>query len=63
MKMTVFQEVGIDSKLLKPNLMILVSFSSAEYASSNNVKKYDIFISQGTENLLFPFFGTPSIIS
>ena len=42
-------------KITQPNLMILVSFSSAEGALSNNVKKYDIFSSQGTENLLFCF--------
>ena len=36
--------------------MILVSFSSAEDALSNDVKKYDIFSSQGTENPPFRFF-------
>ena len=44
-------------KITQPNLMILVSFSSAEDALSNDVKKYDIFSSQGTENLAFRFFG------
>ena len=28
--MTVFQEMGIESNTAQPNLMILVSFSSAE---------------------------------
>ena len=41
--------------------MILVSFSSAEDALSNCVKKYNTFSSQGTENLPFAFFGTPGI--
>ena len=41
--------------------MILVSFSSAEDALFNDVKKYDTFRSQGTENLPFRFFGTPGI--
>ena len=36
--------------------MILASFSSAEDALSNGVKKYDIWSSQGTENLSFHFF-------
>ena len=36
--------------------MILVSFSSVEDALSNDVNKYDIFSSQGTENPLFHFF-------
>ena len=36
--------------------MILVSFSSVEDALSNDVKKYEIFSSQGTENPLFCFF-------
>ena len=43
--------------ITQPNSMILVSFSSAEDALSNDVKKYDIFSSQGTENLLFRFLG------
>ena len=43
--------------------MILVTFSSAENALSNDVKKYNIFCSQGTENPLFRFFlGHPGII-
>ena len=42
--------------------MILVSFSSTEDALSNDVNKYDINSSQGTENLPFRFFGgTPGI--
>ena len=36
--------------------MILGSFSSAEDALSNDVKNYDIFNSQGTENPPFRFF-------
>ena len=36
--------------------MILVSFSSAEDVLSNNVKKYDMFGLQGTENPPFRFF-------
>ena len=41
--------------------MILISFSSAEDALSNAVKKYEIFSSQGTENPPFHIFGTPGI--
>ena len=37
--------------------MILVSFSSAEDALSNDVKIYDIISSQGTGNPPFRFFG------
>ena len=37
--------------------MILVSFSSWEDALSNDVKKYEIFGSQGNENPPFRFFG------
>ena len=40
----------------QPNLTILISFSSAEDVLSNDVKKYDIFGLQGTENPLFRFF-------
>ena len=36
-------------KITQPNLMILVSFSSAEDALSNDIK-YNTFSSQGTEN-------------
>ena len=36
--------------------MILVSFSSAEDALFNDVRKYNISRSQGTENSLFRFF-------
>ena len=39
LKMTVFQENGHRIKITQPNLMILVSFSSAEDALSNDVKK------------------------
>ena len=42
-------------KITQPNLMIWVSFSSADDALSNDVKKYDIFSSQGTENPPFHF--------
>ena len=48
-------------KSTEPNLMILVSFSSAEDALSNDVKKYTTFRMQGTENPPFRFFGTPGI--
>ena len=42
--------------------MILVSFSSAEDALSNDVKKYTTFRMPGTENPPFRFFfGTPGI--
>ena len=41
--------------------MILVSFSSAEDALSNDANKYDMFCSQGAENLPFRFFGTRCI--
>ena len=41
--------------------MILVSFSSAEDALSNDINKYNNFSSQGTENPPFRFFGTPDI--
>ena len=44
-----------------PNLIILVSFFSAEDALSNDVKKYNTFRTQSTENLPFRFFGTPGI--
>ena len=37
--------------------MILVSFSSAEDALSYDVKRYNTFSSQGTENPPFRFFG------
>ena len=37
--------------------MIWVSFSSAEDALFNDVKKYNTFRSQGTENPPFRFFG------
>ena len=49
-------------KVTRPNSMILVSFSSAEDALTNDVKKYDTFTSQGTENPLFCFFGTTGIM-
>ena len=49
-------------KITQPNLMILVSFSSAEDALSNDVKQFDIFSSQSTENPPFCFFGTPGIV-
>ena len=37
--------------------MILVSFSSDEDALSNDVKKYEMFRSQSTENPPFRFLG------
>ena len=43
-------------KTTQPNLMILVSFSSAEDVWSNDVNKYNTFNSQGTENPPFCFF-------
>ena len=43
-------------KIPQPNLMILVLFSFAEDALSNDVTKYEIFSSQGTENPPFRFF-------
>jgi len=57
-QMTVFQEMGIESNLPQPNLMILVSFSSAEDALSNGIKIFlkNTFRSQCTENLPFRFF-------
>ena len=39
--------------------MILVSFSSAEDALSNDVKKYTTFRMQDTENPPFRFLGHP----
>ena len=39
----------------------MVSFSSAENALSNDVKKHNTFSSQGTENPPFRFFGTRGI--
>ena len=49
-------------KIIQPNLMILVSFSSAEEVLSNDVKIYHTFSSQGTENPPFRFFWTPGIL-
>ena len=46
---------GYRFKITQPNLMMLVSFSSAEDALSNNVNKYNTFSSQGTENPPFRF--------
>ena len=40
----------------QPNIMILVSFSSAVEALSNDVNKYNTFSSQGTENPRSAFF-------
>ena len=60
--MTVFHEIDIKFKLLTQlNSMILVSFPSAENALFNDVKKYDTFSSQSTENQPFRFWGTPGI--
>ena len=47
---------GHSIKITQPNSMILVSFSSAEDALFNDVKEYDTFRLQGTENLPFCFF-------
>ena len=44
-------------KITQPNLTILVSSSSAENVLFNDVKKYDIFDLQGTENPPFRVFG------
>ena len=43
-------------KTTQPNLMILVSFSSAEDVWSKEVNKYNTFSSEGTENPPFRFF-------
>ena len=43
-------------EITQPNSVILVSFSSAKYALNNAVQN-DTFSSQGTENMLFCFFG------
>ena len=43
-------------KITQPYLMILVSFSSAEDALSNDVNKHNTFSSQDTENPPFRFF-------
>ena len=46
-------------KITQANVMILVSFYSAEDDLSNDVKKnHNTFSSQGTENPLFHFWGT-----
>ena len=49
-------------KITQPNLTILVSFFFAEDVLSNDVKKYEIFDLQGTENPPFRFFGTRGIV-
>ena len=43
------------SRTTQPNLMTLVSFSSAEDVWSNGVNKYNTFSSQATENPPFRF--------
>ena len=43
-------------EITQPNLMILVSLSSAEDALSSDVQKFEIFSSQSTENPPFRFF-------
>ena len=43
-------------KITQPNWMIKASFSSAEDAPSNNIKIYNTFSSQCTENPPFRFF-------
>ena len=50
-------------KITQPNLMILVSFSCAEDSLFNNVKKYNTFSSQSTDNPPFLVFGTPGIVT
>ena len=49
-------------KSTEPNLIILVSFSFAEDALSNDVKIYTTFRMQDTENPPFRFLGTPGIV-
>ena len=49
-------KIGHRFKITEPNIMILVSFSSAEDALSIDVRKYNTFSSQGTENPPFRFF-------
>ena len=46
-KITVFPEMG-RIKITEPNSMILVSFSSAEDALTNDVSKHNTFSSKGT---------------
>ena len=46
-------------KTTQPNLMILVSFSSAEDVWSNDVNKYNTFSPLCTENPPFRFLGHP----
>ena len=48
---------GYRINITQPNSMILVSFSSAEDALFNDVREYDTFRSQGTENPPFHFLG------
>ena len=43
-------------EITQPNLTILVSISSAQDVLYNDVKKYEIFGRQGTENPPFRFF-------
>ena len=50
-------------KSTEPNLMILVSLSSAEDALYNDVQKYTTFRMQGTENPPFRFFGDTGIVT
>ena len=60
LKMTVFQEVGIYRfKITQPNLMILVSFSSAEDASSNDVKTMTFLASKVLKIHSSAFWGHP----
>ena len=61
-KMTVFQEVCIDSELItQPNLTILVSFSSAEDVLSNDVKNMTFLACKVLKICRSAFFGTCSI--
>ena len=62
LKMTVFQEMGIKSKLLNQNSMILVSFSSAEDALFNESKKSMTLLARKVLKISrSAFFGTPGI--
>ena len=50
-----FKKNGHSIKITQPNLMILVSFSSADDTLSNDIKKHNTFSSQSTENPPFRF--------
>ena len=63
LKMPVFQEIGIESKLLNQNSMILVSFSFAEDALSNGVKNMTLLARKVLKIHRSAFFGTPGIVN